>query len=345
MLVDVVKPGLLSSVQDHGRRGYYHLGIPPSGAMDQISFRSANLMLGNPETAAALECALMGPELTFPEPTRVCVTGARMPITLDGVAQPLDTVLEVAAGQTLSSGFAAAGARAYLAVAGGVDVPEVLGSRSTYALGALGGFHGRSLQAGDQLPVGTPSDTTPAGGELPAELRQPLVKEVELRMIRGLYDERVQPDSMATFLSEQWTVASEADRIGYRLKGGTPLDFVPRTPPFGARRRPVEHRRRLLSDRIHPGAGGAGTDRAAPGRGVRRRLHDDRHGDQRRHGPDRAAAAEREGTVRRGVAVRGTDRPRRARALVGPDPGGCVRNELREMWCGTNGAWAPETWP
>ena len=234
MLVDVVKPGLLSSVQDHGRRGYYHLGIPPSGAMDQISFRSANLMLGNPETAAALECALMGPELTFPEPTRVCVTGARMPITLDGVAQPLDTVLEVAAGQTLSSGFAAAGARAYLAVAGGVDVPEVLGSRSTYALGALGGFHGRSLQAGDQLPVGTPSDTTPAGGELPAELRQPLVKEVELRMIRGLYDERVQPDSMATFLSEQWTVASEADRIGYRLKGGTALDFVPRTPPFGA---------------------------------------------------------------------------------------------------------------
>jgi biotin-dependent carboxylase-like uncharacterized protein len=234
MPVDVVKPGLLSAVQDHGRTGYYHLGIPPSGAMDQISFRSANLLLGNPETAAALECALMGPELTFTEPTRVCVTGARMPIKLDGVAQPLDTVLDVEAGQTLSSGFAASGARTYIAVAGGFDVPEVLGSRSTYALGALGGFHGRALKAGDELPVGTAAGTGRAGLELPEELRVPLTKEVELRMIRGLYDERVQPESMATFLSEQWTVASEADRIGYRLKGGTPLDFVPRTPPFGA---------------------------------------------------------------------------------------------------------------
>lgn len=234
MPVDVVKPGLLSAVQDHGRTGYYHLGIPPSGAMDQISFRSANLLLGNPETAAALECALMGPELTFTEPTRVCVTGARMPIKLDGEEQPLDTVLEVAAGQTLSSGFAASGARAYIAVAGGFDVPEVLGSRSTYALGALGGFHGRALKAGDELPVGTAAGSGRVGLELPEELRVPLTKEVELRMIRGLYDERVQPESMATFLSEQWTVASEADRIGYRLKGGTPLDFVPRTPPFGA---------------------------------------------------------------------------------------------------------------
>jgi len=234
MPIDVTKPGLLTAVQDHGRQGFYHLGIPPSGAMDQISFRSANLLLGNPETAAALECALMGPELTFTEPTQVCVTGARMALKLDGAEQPMNTVLDIAAGQTLSCGFAAAGARAYLAVAGGIDVPEVLGSRSTYKLGALGGFQGRALQAGDQLPIGTPSGTARPGAELPEELRVPLAKECELRLVRGLYDGRVQPESMARFLAESWTVSSEADRIGYRLKGGTPLEFVPRTPPFGA---------------------------------------------------------------------------------------------------------------
>lgn len=234
MPVDVIKPGLLTAVQDGGRQGYYHLGIPPSGALDQLSFRAANLMLGNPETAAALECALLGPELVFTETTQVCVTGARMPVTLDGVDQPLDTVLDVVAGQTLRFGFAAAGARSYLAVAGGFTVPEVLGSRSTYALGALGGFEGRALRAGDQLPTGSPPTPAESGAELPAALRAQLGKECELRIVRGLYDGRVQPESMATFFAERWTVSSESDRIGYRLKGGTPLDFVPRTPPFGA---------------------------------------------------------------------------------------------------------------
>lgn len=234
MPVDVIKPGLLTTVQDHGRRGYYHLGIPPSGAMDQISARAANLMLGNPETAAVLECALMGPELRFTEPTQVCVTGAAMPVRLDGAAQPNNTVLDVAAGQTLSFGFAAAGARTYLAIAGGIDVPEMLGSRATYALGALGGLHGRPLTAGDQLRTGTPRGTARAGAELPEPLRMPLPKQAELRMVRGLYDARVLAESMARFLGEEWKVSSESDRIGYRLKGGTPLDFVPREPPFGA---------------------------------------------------------------------------------------------------------------
>lgn len=239
MRVEVVKPGLATSVQDGGRSGYYHLGIPPSGAMDQLSYRAGNLLLGNPETAASLECALLGPDLRFDAATRVCVTGARARLTVDGVPQPTDTVIAVDAGQTVSVGFAAQGARAYLAVAGGFDVPERLGSRSTYALGALGGHQGRTLRAGDELTVADPgaAPTGPAGAvgrEIPEGLRVPLAKEYELRMVPGLYDHRVQPASMATFLSETWSVASEADRIGYRLKGGTPLDFVPREAPFGA---------------------------------------------------------------------------------------------------------------
>lgn len=234
MPIEIIKPGLASSVQDGGRSGYYHLGIPPSGAMDQISYRSGNLLLGNDETAAALECALMGPDLLFTEPTFVCVTGARMQPNLDGKEQPTNTVLGVQAGQTLTLGFATAGARGYLSVSGGIDVPIKLGSRSTYVLGGLGGHHGRLLKAGDQLQIGRPARTPTAGAELPQPLRLPLAKEYELRMVRGLYDYRVQAESMQRFLSETWLVSSEADRIGYRLRGGTPLAFVPRTPPFGA---------------------------------------------------------------------------------------------------------------
>ena len=234
MPIEVTKPGLVTSVQDGGRSGYYHLGIPPSGAMDQLSYRAANLLLGNSETAAALECALMGPELVFTEAAHICVTGAEMAAKVDGEPRPTNTVLAIEAGQTVTFGFAAKGARAYVAVAGGIDVPEQLGSRSTYALGSLGGFEGRPLQAGDVVPIGKAVRSATVGAELPADLRVPLAKEYELRMVPGLYDYRVEPESMQTFLSEAWRVSSEADRIGYRLNGGTALEFIPRTPPFGA---------------------------------------------------------------------------------------------------------------
>lgn len=234
MRIDVVKPGLASSVQDQGRQGYYHLGIPPSGAMDQISYRSANLLLGNEETAAAIECALMGPELTFAEDTFVAVTGAEMTPKLDGEERPGNTVVKVRAGQTLSFGFAAAGARAYVAVAGGFDVPERLGSRSTYALGALGGHEGRPLMPGDVLHTGPVMSTPVEGRSLPEEHRVRLAKDYDLRVLPGLYHYRVTSQSWQRFLDETWSVASEADRIGYRLKGGTALDFVDREPPFGA---------------------------------------------------------------------------------------------------------------
>ncbi|WP_018156982.1 biotin-dependent carboxyltransferase family protein [Demetria terragena] len=231
--IEVVKPGLSTTVQDHGRSGQYHLGIPPSGAMDQISFRAANLLLGNDETAAVLECALMGPELRFNDSRQIAVTGAEMTPLVDGTPHPTNTVVDVEAGQTLSFGFATAGARAYLAVSGGFDVPVALGSRATYGLGSLGGHHGRALQPGDPLPLGDPRAAV-SHRALPEALRMPLAKERELRVVRGLYDHRVQPDSLDGFFQEPWKVASEADRVGYRLKGGTPLRFIDREPPFGA---------------------------------------------------------------------------------------------------------------
>ncbi|WP_407316064.1 biotin-dependent carboxyltransferase family protein [Pseudomonas sp. nanlin1] len=233
-MIKVIKPGLATSVQDLGREGYYHLGIPPSGALDQYALSAANQLVGNPAGAAGLECTLVGPELAFAIDTLVAVCGAHMRPKVDGVHQHLDTAFVVKAGQVLSFDFPTVGARAYLAVAGGIDVPQVLGSRSTYTLGALGGFHGRRLEAGDQLPVGEAGGKGRVGASLPMALRRTLGGAVTLRMVPGLYYERLSDAAKSSFFSEAWTVGSEADRIGYRFKGGSALAFKPREQPFGA---------------------------------------------------------------------------------------------------------------
>lgn len=234
MTIEVVKPGLSTTVQDLGRPGWYHLGIPMSGAMDRQAMRAANLLVGNDEGAATLEITFLGPELKFGEAALVAVTGAELPPKVDGVVRPTWTAFRIEAGQTLSFDFLKAGARAYLAVAGGIDVPVVLGSRSTYPLGALGGHQGRKLEAGDVLPVGVAEKTVAEGRTLAPELRRPLPKTAELRMIPGLYWHRLTEEAGETVLADTWKVAPEADRIGYRFRGGRKMSFVDRDPPFGA---------------------------------------------------------------------------------------------------------------
>lgn len=234
MTIDVIKPGLATSIQDTGREGNYHLGIPPSGGMDQRSLRAANLLVGNPEGAAVLECALMGPELVFHESRHVAACGAEMIPRIDGQAQPCNEVFLVPAGSTLSFEFVRAGARLYLAVEGGIDVPEKLGSRSTYALGSLGGLEGRPLQAGDTLSLLPATGNARPGRRLPESLVPEFSKQYRLRVVPGIYDHRLTDESRERFYAEEWTVASEADRIGYRMKGGSALSFIEREPPFGA---------------------------------------------------------------------------------------------------------------
>ena len=238
MAIEIIKPGLATSVQDAGRPGYYHLGIPLSGALDQHAFVMANLLVGNDEGAAVIEGTLMAPELFFDADAIVAVTGAEATPRINGVNAERNAALVLKAGDRLSFDFMRLGARICIAVAGGIDVPIVLGSRSTYALGAIGGLAGRKLQAGDRLQTGTPGENARAGRSVPAALMADLVpavpKEVELRVLPGLYFHRLQEVSMQSFFADTWTVGSEADRIGYRYKNGTPLKFVERTPPFGA---------------------------------------------------------------------------------------------------------------
>ena len=232
MAIKVRKPGLSTTVQDLGRPGYFHLGIPEGGAMDRFALRVANMLVGNDEGAAGLEAVFMGPELEFDTDTWVAVTGATMPIMLDGEARDGWKAFPVRKGQVLSFGFLKEGARIYIAVAGGIDTPAQLGSRSTYPIGALGGVDGRAIAAGDTLPVGQPGSTAERSVD-PALLR-PATTPVELRVLPGLYWDRITEASQERFFAEEWTVAPEADRMGYRFRGGTAMEFVPREQPFGA---------------------------------------------------------------------------------------------------------------
>ena len=234
MSVEVLKPGLATTVQDLGRPGFYHLGIPVSGAMDRYALRAANLLVGNAEDAAALEATFLGPELRFERDAVVAVTGAELAPRVDGEARPTWTSFPIRAGQALSFEFLKAGARAYIAAAGGFDVPVTLGSRSTYVLGALGGHEGRALKAGDILPLHNAGPNGKEGMSVPASLRRQMSDATELRVITGLYWHRLMDQAGQGFFQDGWAVAPEADRIGYRFRGGKALEFVPREPPFGA---------------------------------------------------------------------------------------------------------------
>ena len=177
----------------------------------------------------------MGPELEFSDDAMVAATGAELPPRLDGEPRETWSSFKVKRGQKLSFDFLKKGARAYIAVAGGIDVPVVLGSRSTYALGALGGFKGRKLEAGDELPIGAVAAPVKEGRTVAEELRGlPTATPTELRVMPGLYWHRITDGPGQGFFADTWKVAPEADRIGYRFKGGKPLEFVPREPPFGA---------------------------------------------------------------------------------------------------------------
>jgi biotin-dependent carboxylase-like uncharacterized protein len=234
MAIKVLSPGLATTVQDLGRPGYYHLGIPISGAMDRFALRAANMLVGNDEGAAALEAVFMGPELEFTRDAMVAVTGAELPPKVDGEPRETWTSFAVKSGQVLSFDFLKAGARAYIAVSGGIDIPLVLGSRSTYPLGALGGVEGRSLQAGDELPANKAARSVAEGCSVAANLRRMPGTPAELRVVTGLYWHRLTEAAGRHFFEDTWKVALEADRIGYRFRGGRALEFVERVPPFGA---------------------------------------------------------------------------------------------------------------
>ncbi|MDQ0870829.1 urea carboxylase [Arthrobacter sp. V1I9] len=234
--ITVDRPGLQTSVQDWpGRTGLWQIGVPPSGPMDDLSFRLGNTALGNPEDAPGLEFTMTGPSLTFTHPTTVCVTGAEVTVTVDGTEAASWTPVTVPAGGTLDVGTAQGnGLRGYILFQGGLNIPQYLGSASTFTLGQFGGHAGRVLRAGDVLRAVTPvAGTTEAGGKsgvealpaaVPLDSRPALTSTWELSVAEGPHGapEFFQREDIEELYASEYEVHFNSARTGVRLIGPKP---------------------------------------------------------------------------------------------------------------------------
>lgn len=237
-MITVVEPGPYSTIQDVGRDGHYAMGLPPSGALDRYSHHCANLLVGNASGAATIEITMIGPTLEISEPSVVAVTGGDAEVTIDGHPVENWTAHAVGRGQVVRIGVVRSGARAYLAIRGGIDSEPFLGSRSTYVNARIGGVTGEALRRGDVLPVGDETrGPVRVGASIDARLRTRSSGSQSIRVVEGLCNHRFTSSSLHEFFSSPFTVTSVSDRTGYRL-AGPGLEFVDRDQPFGAGENP-----------------------------------------------------------------------------------------------------------
>ena len=220
---EVLQPGLLTTVQDRGRCGYQKYGVPVSGAVDDTALRLGNRLVGNPPDAAGLEITALGPTLRVCADRVIALTGAETHAELDGAPVPHSTSLWVRAGQVLSIGPCVRGLRGYLAVAGGVEVPVVLGSRATNLVARFGGYQGRALAAGDVLATGAaaaPAEVF-SGRTVPARWRPRFESPLTVRVVLGPQADAFTAEGVETFLASTYQVTQQTDRMGCRLDGPT----------------------------------------------------------------------------------------------------------------------------
>ena len=219
MSITVLNPGLLTTVQDQGRIGYQQFGVSVSGVMDPRSASLANILVGNDEKEAVLECTMMGPHLQFNQANCIAITGGDLMPTLDGKPIPNYTAVKVEAGQVLKFTMPKTGCRAFIAFAGGLDIPEVMGSRSTYMKAKIGGVEGRKLAKDDVIGFRAPK----------AELKNMNFrsmasefvprKEYTVRVVLGPQVDYFTDAGIQPFLTEVYSVTAEFDRMGCRLEG------------------------------------------------------------------------------------------------------------------------------
>jgi antagonist of KipI len=223
----VIRPGMLTTIQDLGRWGHQASGVPVAGPMDEYSHELANRLVGNSPSAAALEITLLGPELRSEAVLQCVVAGASFGLTVDGAAAPMHQPFTMPAGAVLRFGTRIAGARATLAVRGGIDVEPVLGSRATSLISRIGPFGGRALKAGDRLPIGAPMSSSTAPADATLALTMPVGGAV-VRIMPGPQREMFTAAAFHTLLSSRYVVTPSSNRMGYRLEG-PPLRHVDRS--------------------------------------------------------------------------------------------------------------------
>lgn len=220
-IIKIIKPGLFTTVQDKGRMGFQRYGIPVAGAMDDFSFRVANILVGNDENAAALETTFMGPHIQIEFNGFIAITGANMEPKINGNNIKMWRSLEVHKGDSLTFSGASQGLRSYIAFGGGLEVTEVLNSKSTYVRGSLGGYNGRKLMEGDEISVALSNSKAEAGKYISPVYIPRYAKKNMVRVVLGPQDDHFSSEVIETFLNSPYKITAEADRMGYRLEGPT----------------------------------------------------------------------------------------------------------------------------
>lgn len=220
-VLEVVEPGIFTTIQDLGRKGYFASGIPPSGAMDRFALRMGNLLVKNPIDEAGIEMTAIGMKARVLKETVIALAGAQFSAKLNGNTIPLWQTIYLKEGDLLSIEKPRSGWRGYLCIAGGMDVPPVLGSKSTYTLGGLGGIRGRTLKKGDLIPAGIPRSSldTLKGRKVKESVLPEAGSEKELRVVLGPQDDHVKGESIEVFLNTPYQVSNRSNRVGYRFEG------------------------------------------------------------------------------------------------------------------------------
>ena len=219
MSIIFLSPGLLTTIQDAGRLGYQQYGFATGGALDKRAMTMANLLVGNEPGEAVLEMTLLGAEMEFTHDNVIAITGGLCEPTRNVEPVPMYAAIQMHAGDTLAIGAVKDGCRIYVSFAGGLNVPSVMGSKSTQIKYGLGGYEGRALKLGDEIPFLNPRKDTSnlAKRTLPVPIKQPGVQT--LRVVMGPQAASFTRESVATFLKEEYAVTNESDRMGYRLEG------------------------------------------------------------------------------------------------------------------------------
>ena len=208
---------MLTSIQDLGRYGYQKFGMPVSGAMDIHSLQLANYLVGNKREEACFEITFLGPEIEFHSDTTIAISGAIMQATVNGKFVPMNTSIPISKGDMLVMGAVKKGMRSYLSVAGGIMVPEVMGSKSTYLRGKVGGFKGRKIETGDIVEIGDNAQTEIK--IIPTALLFVYPGVQTIRVIKGTEFERFESAGWGSFLNSEYSISNQNDRMGYRLSG------------------------------------------------------------------------------------------------------------------------------
>jgi len=218
---EVIEPGVFTTIQDLGRKGYFASGIPPSGAMDRFALRMGNLLVKNPLDDAGIEMTAIGMKARVLKETVIALAVAQFSAKLNGNAIPLWQTIHLKEGDFLTIEKPNRGWRGYLCVAGGIDVPPILGSKSTYTLGGLGGIRGRVLKKGDFIPMGIPRSSLDSlkGRKVRESVLPETGSEKELRVILGPQDDHVKEESIKVFLNTPYQVSIRSNRVGYRFEG------------------------------------------------------------------------------------------------------------------------------